>query len=192
MKVVPCSIKAANVHVRTWHRNHSPVRIALWALAVEESGQVCGAAIVGTPNARMLDDGRTAEVVRLAADGTPNACSMLLGAAARAARELGYDRLYTYTMPDEAGASLRGAGWRLDGRTRGGPWGRSSRPRTTAHECPKLRWVCELRQKPRTSHRSDAGCGHSGPDSDSGLCSGVAVPAESRSIGPSKTGGASR
>ena len=44
----------------------------------------------------------------------------------------------------------------------------------------------------QTSHRSDAGCGGSTVGSGSGLIPGVAVGSRSRSIGPGKTGGASR
>lgn len=47
--------------------------------------------------ARMLQDGATLEVVRLATDGTKDARSLLYGAAWRASRELGYQRLVTDT-----------------------------------------------------------------------------------------------
>ena len=86
--------------------------------------------MVGRPVARMLNDGATLEVNRLCTDGTPNACSMLYGAAWRAAKALGYRRLITYTLPEEGGASLRASGWRLVGLRGGGSWGRESRPRT--------------------------------------------------------------
>ncbi|OFS40784.1 hypothetical protein HMPREF3069_20185, partial [Achromobacter xylosoxidans] len=66
----------------------------------------------------------TLEVTRLCTDGTPSACSKLYGAAWQAARALGYIRLLTYTMPDEGGASLRAAGWRLIGARGGGAWSR--------------------------------------------------------------------
>lgn len=69
--------------------------------------------MAGRPVARGLDDGHTIEVVRLATDGTPNACSMLYGACWRAARALGYVRGVTYTQTDESGASLRASGWTL-------------------------------------------------------------------------------
>jgi hypothetical protein len=54
---------------------------------------------------------------------------MLYGAAWRVAKNLGYKRLITYTLPDEGGASLRGAGWRLIGFAGGGNWNTKSRPR---------------------------------------------------------------
>ena len=62
----------------------------------------------------------TLEVTRLCTDGTKNACSFLYGKAARAAFALGYRRIGTYTLPDEGGASLRAAGWKLIGERGGG------------------------------------------------------------------------
>ncbi len=66
---------------------------------------------------------------------------MLYSAAWRAARALGYKRLVTYTLPEEGGASLRGAGWRLLGEAGGGSWNRATRPRVdTAPTQRKLLW----------------------------------------------------
>lgn len=86
--------------------------------------------MVGRPVARSFDDGLTLEVNRTATDGTPNANSVLYGAAWRAAKALGYQRLVTYTQEGESGASLRGAGWRVvaERRERKGWWA-PSRPR---------------------------------------------------------------
>ena len=98
-------------------------------------------AIVGRPVSRMLDDGNTLEVNRVATDGTKNACSALYGAARRATFALGYTRLVTYTLPEEGGASLRGAGFKLLGEAGGGSWSRTSRPRVdTAPLQGKFRW----------------------------------------------------
>lgn len=60
-----------------------------------------GVAIVGHPVARKLDDGLTVEIYRVCTDGTYNACSMLYGACARIAREMGYKRIITYTLVSE-------------------------------------------------------------------------------------------
>ena len=49
--------------------------------------------------------------------------------------------LLTYTLPSEGGASLRAAGWRVVGRSRGGSWSRPGRPRRDkAPVGPKLVW----------------------------------------------------
>ena len=41
---------------------------------------------------------------------------------------MGYKRLVTYTLLEEGGASLRGAGWRCIGEACGGNWNVTSRP----------------------------------------------------------------
>jgi hypothetical protein len=98
-------------------------------------------AIIGRPVARMLQDGWTAEVVRVATTGEKNACSMLYGAAWRACRSLGYRRLVTYTLAEEGGASLRASGYRCLGSAGGGSWSRESRPRVDHHPLQaKMRW----------------------------------------------------
>ncbi len=80
----------------------------------------------------------------MATDGTKNACSMLYGAAWRAARALGWLRLVTYTLPEEGGASLRAAGWRCIGEAGGGSWSRANRPRVDMHPLQvKMKWEAE-------------------------------------------------
>lgn len=105
LRVVPCSIRDASAFVRLHHRHHRPPRGGLFAVAVavEAVETVCGVAIVGRPVSRMLQDGWTVEVIRLATDGTPSACTALYGAAWRAARAMGYRRAVTYTLPAEGG-----------------------------------------------------------------------------------------
>ena len=139
--LTPINLDEANAFVSLHHRHHSPVPGAKFCLAVSEGNTVRGVAIVGRPVARMLDDGWTAEVLRCCTDGTRNACSMLYGAAWRAVRALGYRKLVTYTLPEEGGASLRGAGWRCIGKAGGGSWSCPSRPRVDTHPLQeKLRW----------------------------------------------------
>ena len=143
LHVIPISIKDANCFVEQVHRHHDPAQHARFAIAcARDMGPICGVAIVGDPAARMLDDGWTAEVRRVATDGTRNACSFLYGRAWRVAQQLGYRRLITYTLAEESGASLRAAGWSLSHvRVRGGSWSRDSRPRVDHHPLQaKLRW----------------------------------------------------
>lgn len=90
----------------------------------------------------------------MATNGTPNACSCLLGAAWRAARAIGYRRLVTYTRADERGASLRAAGLRVVAElppSRG--WSCRRRPRTDryANHGTRLRW--ELTATPPGQHQ---------------------------------------
>lgn len=146
LRVIPITLKEARCFVDAKHRHHRAPQGGLFALgiAVIDGGvvnAVVGVAIVGRPIARALADDFTAEVTRLCTDGTPNACSMLYGAAWRAARALGYSRLVTYTLASESGTSLRAAGWFLVGAAGGGPWSRASRPRVDTHPTQeKLRW----------------------------------------------------
>jgi hypothetical protein len=142
LQIVPVRLREANSIVRQWHRHHKPAAGCLFCVGVALDGEVVGVAIVGRPVSRHLDDGWTAEVVRVATDGTKNACSALYGAAWRAARALGYARIITYTLPSEGGASLRGAGWKvLAERAGGGAWSRRSRPRLDEHpQQTKIRW----------------------------------------------------
>jgi hypothetical protein len=141
LELVPITLREANAFVRAHHRHHPPARGCVAVVAVSDLEAVRGVAIIGRPKARRAQDGWTAEVTRVCTDGARNACSMLYGAAWRAARALGYRRLITYTLPSEGGASLRGAGFRLVAETRGGSWSRAARPRVDMHPTQaKLRW----------------------------------------------------
>lgn len=110
-------------------------------------GKVVGVAIAGRPVSRHLDDGWTLEVSRVATDGTKNACSFLYGAIKRCGKAMGYTRFITYTLPQEGGASLRGAGWVLMSEAAGGgSWDTpsSGRPRVDTHPLQmKFRWESE-------------------------------------------------
>ena len=141
LQLVPITIGDANEFVRRHHRHHGPTVSGLFAVAAGRGDEVVGVAIIGRPSARMLQDGWTAEVTRLATDGSRNACSILYAAAWRACRALGYRRLVTYTLPEEGGGSLIAAGWTLVGSAGGGSWSRGSRPRVDRHPTQeKFRW----------------------------------------------------
>ena len=139
--IVPCSIQDAREYVAQFHRHHAAPVSGLFALACAADGRVCGVAIVGRPVARMLQDGWTAEVTRVATNGTPNACSILYAACWRAARALGWRKLITYTLATEPGTSVRAAGWRELGAVTARSWDCPSRPRVDrAPLQAKIRW----------------------------------------------------
>jgi hypothetical protein len=101
-------------------------------------------AIIGRPVARGLQDGTTCEVVRVATDGTRNACSFLYGASKRAAQSLGYRRCITYTLATESGASLRAVGATPDATVKGRSWDTPSRRRSdksSVQTADKVRWT---------------------------------------------------
>ena len=145
LEAIPMTQRAAKEYVRDLHRHHKPPTGDLFRVGAQMDGGIVGVVMVGRPISRHLDDGRTCEVIRLATDGTQNACSFLYSRAARIAREIGYKRIITYTLPDEGGASLRAAGWTLEGEAGGGSWNCNARLRDDhAPLCKKWRWSKEL------------------------------------------------
>jgi hypothetical protein len=133
MTIERLDLGEANAFVREHHRHHKPVIGHLFSIGAALDGVIVGVAIVGRPVARGRDDGVTAEITRLATDGTRNACSFLYGATARAAFALGFKRIGTYILATEPGTSLSAAGWRQIGEVRGRSWSCPSRPRVDKH-----------------------------------------------------------
>jgi len=125
------------------HHRHlrAPLGSILCVAVATDDNIIRGVAIIGRPISRILADGWTAEVSRVATDGTKNACSALYGAAWRAVRALGYNQIVTYTLPSESGTSLRAAGWVCVGKSKGYSWARKGRPRVDVNPGQvKLRW----------------------------------------------------
>jgi hypothetical protein len=87
----PINLRHARAFVAAVHRHHGAPQGGKFALAAWHDGTLVGVAIVGRPVSRALDDGWTAEVIRVATDGTRNACSFLYARAKRAAQALGCD-----------------------------------------------------------------------------------------------------
>ncbi len=129
LSLVPITLKTANSFVAEHHRHHKPVVGHKFSIGVQDASEkIVGVVIVGRPVSRYLDDGWTAEVTRLCTDGTANACSMLYGAAARAAQAMGYRKVITYILESESGVSLRAAGWTCEGLAGGPAWTGSRKP----------------------------------------------------------------
>jgi hypothetical protein len=143
LRLAPTTIQAAKVFVQHYHRHMPPPQGALFAVAVEKGGTIVGVAIVGRPVAPALQDGRTVEVLRLATDGTHNACSFLYGRCRRAAAALGYERVKTYTRQDESGASLRAAGFEQEALLPARSYAKSNVKRVRfdkSEPAPRVRW----------------------------------------------------
>lgn len=142
MRVIPLTLDQANHLVEQLHRHHKPARGHRFSLGLlDDAGGLRGAAIVGRPVARQIDQHAVAEVSRLVTDGVPNGCSTLYGAAARVAREMGFERIQTYILAEEPGVTLRAAGWTLDMVTSGGKWSYGRRGGNDDHPTgPKQRW----------------------------------------------------
>ena len=132
LRLAAVRLRDATAFVEQWHRHHQPLRGHVFSIGAADHGGVLNAVdVVDMPVARHFDDGTAlSEVTRTCSDAARNACSLLYGAAWRAAKSLGYTRLVTYTQDRETGASLRGANWHVvaERRPRRG-WSTPSRPR---------------------------------------------------------------
>ena len=108
---MPLNLKEANATVKCWHRHHKPVVGHRFSIGVVKENMIIGVAIAGRPIARLSDQRMELEILRVATDGTKNACSFLLGAVARIAKNMGYARVKTTTLNRESGSSLEAGGW---------------------------------------------------------------------------------
>lgn len=144
LKVVPLELREANAFIEEHHRHHRKVQGHRFSIGViDDEGELRGCATIGRPTSG-LDPKAVLEVTRLCTDGSPNACSMLYSAAARAGKALGYRVIQTYIYKTETGASLKASGWHYvrdahpSGRHRKRTDGQS---RDTTHvEVPKTLW----------------------------------------------------
>lgn len=149
LRVVPLTLKQANEIVSILHRHHKSVIGHRFSIGAMLGDRLVGAAIVGRPVARACDPYAVAEVTRLVTDGTPNACSLLYSAAARAAQAMGFDRIQSYILQSETGASLKASSWRYSHTTTGGDWNHSKayagKRRVDQPMEPKQCWVRDFR-----------------------------------------------
>lgn len=142
LELQPITLREARRFVDLHHRHHRAPQGGLFAIAINDGNVVVGVVIIGRPVSRKLDNGYTAEVTRCCVlNDIKNGCSMLYGAAWRAARAMGYQRLITYTLETEAGTSLKAVGWKALYQTSGKSWNSPSRPRVDKHPLvPKTLW----------------------------------------------------
>ena len=112
LELVPVTLAEANHFVLEQHRHHNPVVGHKFSIGICDNNKIRGVCIVGRPVSRILDNGMVLEVNRCCTDGVKNGCSMLYGAAWRAAKAMGYKKLITYTLEEEGGASLRASNWK--------------------------------------------------------------------------------
>ena len=141
MRTVHVELKEANAFIARFHRHHKPCVGHRFSIgAVSELG-LCGVVVVGRPVARHTNQSSIVEVTRLCSDGTPNACSYLYQAAARAAKALGYARIQTFILISESGVSLKACGWIRGHTSRGGSgWQSRDNRRSDQPTEPKVLW----------------------------------------------------
>ena len=165
LAVRPTTLRKANDFVQAYHRHNGRTARdgGKFAIACEYDGVVVGVAIVGNPlSATYMDKdkyGAVAEVLRTCTnnDAPKNAVSFLYGACTRICREMGFDLLVSYTLTDESGASLRGAGWKQVADTKPVKigWRKKDHLSITREYqevmgLVKHRWECRLRQHLRS------------------------------------------
>lgn len=124
MIIRPITFKQASDFINQHHRHHKATVGCKFCIGLFDSkmGVMVGCAVCGRPVGRYLDDGLTCEINRLCTDGTKNACSMLYGACCRIAKEMGYEKIITYTLASENGASLRASNFTNEGLAGGTHW----------------------------------------------------------------------
>lgn len=148
MRLVHIELKDANDYIARFHRHHHPTRGHRFSIGCTRRGSAVleGVAIIGRPVARRTDFRSVAEVTRLCTNGLPNACSFLYGAAARAAKALGYSMIQTFILETETGVSLRASGWQMGHTTKAEKWNRPSRGgrREDQPNCCKVVWFKHL------------------------------------------------
>ena len=143
MEIIPITLRDANVFVTNFHRHNKKVTGAKFAIGLTEDCELIGVAIAGRPVARLLDNGKTIEILRVCVKGGfKNANSKLYARMKRICQLMGYEKIITYTLKSENGSSLKAIGAKPVSETRPGEWNWAGRRRTsqTIYSETKLRW----------------------------------------------------
>ena len=149
LTIIPLDLSEANGAIQKWHRHHKPAVGHRFSLGcINNDGELVGVAICSRPIARRTDQKFVLEITRLATDGTFNACSILLGAAAKTAKILGYAKIQTTTLQKESGSSLKAVGWEYkESSHNGSGWNTRDRNVDCTYE-KKIKWWKDLNPKP--------------------------------------------
>jgi hypothetical protein len=152
-RVVPVTLDEAKLFVVRHHRHNRPPVSWKFGAGLGTEDELIGVAIAGRPVARPLDTRFNIEITRVCTIEQKNANSRLYASVLRAAKALGYDKAYTYTLQSESGASLRAVGFEIDAELDARPtWNCKARQRVqtdlfgneTRPPEPKIRWVKRL------------------------------------------------
>ena len=137
------TLAMANDFVKKHHRHSGRVVGHKFSIGLEECGKLIGVAIAGRPVARHLDNGRTIEITRVCVStGHRNASSKLYGKIRQICQLMGYEKIITYTLTSESGATMRAIGAKKEIEMGGGQWDSPSRRRQkkSIYEQKKIRW----------------------------------------------------
>jgi hypothetical protein len=141
MEAVSLHLREANEFVKRHHRHSLPT------VGGSEPSALCWTGSwSGSPSsvACRLDDGKALEVLRVCTDGTPNPNSFLYGRVKRIAVLMGYQRVITYTLEQESGASLKAVGAKVVAQVQPEEWSVPSRPRKSQAVYGKVKGKWEL------------------------------------------------
>jgi hypothetical protein len=131
MNFVPITLKDANEFVTKFHRHNKKVVGHKFSIGLEKDGKLIGVAIAGRPVARLLDNGKNIEILRVCVlEGNKGACSKMYAQMKRICQLMGYKKIFTYTLHTESQSSLKAIGAIPEATNVGGrSWSSSKRKR---------------------------------------------------------------
>ena len=135
--------KTANDFINKYHRHNKACSGDKFRIGLFEEGNLIGVGIAGLPIARKQMDGDTIEITRVCVlPDKRNACSQIYARMKRIAQLMGYNRITTYTLENESGASLRAIGAKIDHKVAKGNWlNRQNREYQEVTNMPKQMWL---------------------------------------------------
>lgn len=127
--LTPVSLKEANDYLARYSRDYRAIPGCKFTIGCARDGRLMGAIIVG----RCRGDSLAVQVDGIYAAGGRAAYCMLYGAAARAAKAMGYHRIMAFFPTGEPDSGLRSACWKCVGLASG-----DYRPTKDPHPQKKL------------------------------------------------------
>ena len=142
LKVIPLTLKEANNFVKLFHRHNLPAIGCKFAIGAIKNDILIGVAIAGRPINRFLDNKLTLEILRVCTNGTRNANSFLYSKVKVIGKAMGYEKIITYTLQKESGASLKAINAIPVAKIKPQEWNTNKRKRKTqkVYKENKIRW----------------------------------------------------
>jgi hypothetical protein len=143
----------AQKFITQFHRHNKKPQTHIFSIGLfSDTGELVGVGICGRPASIGNDDGKTIEISRVCVkDNIPNANSKIYGRLRRICQMMGFERIITYTLTDEAQSSLLAIGAEKEAilKARPGSWNEPGRRRENqvATIKDKIRWSipCNLK-----------------------------------------------
>lgn len=120
LRIKNIELSVAKEFILQNHRHCKPPVGWRFGCGLFDENKLVGVITAGNPVSRKLCDGRTLEINRSCVLNVKNANSKLYAAIIQAAKALGWDRVITYSLHEESGASLKAVGFKLDSEKAGG------------------------------------------------------------------------